>query len=531
MFKILLLLVACIHVCWGEFYSSLGHMEDLVHEELNLVSTLKEFISAEEAKLERIKKIANEIELQAEEAGSDVEKFLGNPVNQYLLLKRLKTEYDEMETLVMKNSSFLDHLGEMKSYIPGQEDVEGTAKAIMRLQDTYKLDTHELAQGKVKSSYAGRKLTADDCFQIGRTAYLDADYYHCVLWMKEADDKIQQGDTTHERFEVLDHLAFSLSQQSNWEEAYALTEEMLKIDPDHKRIQGNREFYRQTMQARKKGDEGSISENLFNKSKLKLKRKDDYLPERQLYEKLCREGGEITPPKIQKKLKCYYWDNNDPLLRIQPLKMEELYPSPHVVRFYNITSPSEIDEIIAMAKPRLNRATVQNPVTGILEHAHYRVSKSAWLDDHESDLVYKISKRISAITGLSMKSAEELQIANYGVGGQYEPHYDFARRREKGSFEEMVGNRIATMLFYFTNVEYGGATVFLNAKIAVQPIKGSAVFWYNLYPSGDGDMRTRHAACPVLTGVKWVSNKWIHEREQEFRRPCGLEPKSDNRIF
>ncbi|VDN54899.1 unnamed protein product [Dracunculus medinensis] len=40
--------------------------------------------------------------------------------------------------------------------------------------------------------------------------------------------------------------------------------------------------------------------------------------------------------------------------------------------------------------------------------------------------------------------------------------------------------------------------------------------------SGEVDMRSRHAACPVLTGVKWVTNKWIHERGQEWRRPCGL---------
>lgn len=26
-----------------------------------------------------------------------------------------------------------------------------------------------------------------------------------------------------------------------------------------------------------------------------------------------------------------------------------------------------------------------------------------------------------------MDTAEELQIANYGIGGQYEPHFDFAR--------------------------------------------------------------------------------------------------------
>lgn len=47
--------------------------------------------------------------------------------------------------------------------------------------------------------------------------------------------------------------------------------------------------------------------------------------------------------------------------------------------------------------------------------------------------------------------------------------------------------------------------------------------------SGEGDLRTRHAACPVLLGIKWVSNKWIHEAGQEFRRPCGLKMSASER--
>jgi len=31
------------------------------------------------------------------------------------------------------------------------------------------------------------------------------------------------------------------------------------------------------------------------------------------------------------------------------------------------------------------------------------------------------------VTGLNMETSEELQVANYGIGGHYEPHFDFAR--------------------------------------------------------------------------------------------------------
>lgn len=70
---------------------------------------------------------------------------------------------------------------------------------------------------------------------------------------------------------------------------------------------------------------------------------------------------------------------------------------------------------------------MQNYKTGELEFADYRISKSAWLKENEDAVVANIGKRVEAMTGLTIETAEELQVVNYGVGGHYDPHYDFAR--------------------------------------------------------------------------------------------------------
>ena len=130
-----------------------------------------------------------------------------------------------------------------------------------------------------------------------------------------------------------------------------------------------------------------------------------------------------------------------------------------------------------------------------------------------------------------MKHAEHLQVANYGIGGHYNAHYDFFRNPndpDTKQIEEHLGDRIATLLMYMTDVEAGGATTFPSINVTLFPQKGSAAFWYNLYKDGKGDVRTLHEGCPVLAGNKWVSNKWIREIGQHVFRPCALFKDSPN---
>ncbi|XP_042313478.1 prolyl 4-hydroxylase subunit alpha-1 isoform X5 [Sceloporus undulatus] len=507
------LLVLCILLpssyAYTDFFTSIGHMTDLINTEKDLVTSLKDYIKAEESKLEQIKKWAEKLDKLTDTATKDPEGFLGHPVNAFKLMKRLNTEWSELENLVLKDMSdgFISNMTIQRQYFPNDEDQTGAAKALLRLQDTYNLDTDTLSRGNLPGVKHKTFLTAEDCFELGKIAYTEADYYHTELWMEQALKQLDDGEVSSsiDRVSVLDYLSYAVYQQGDLDKAMMLTKRLLELEPEHQRANGNLKYFEYIMSKEKEKEANkSIAETdeKTGKETKSQKKSKDYLPERQKYEMLCRGEGLKMTPRRQKKLFCRYSDGNrNPRYILGPVKQEDEWDRPRIVRFLEIISDEEIETVKELAKPRLSRATVHDPQTGKLTTAHYRVSKSAWLSGYEHPVVARINARIQDLTGLDVSTAEELQVANYGVGGQYEPHFDFGR---------------------MSDVSAGGATVFPEVGASVWPRKGTAVFWYNLFPSGEGDYSTRHAACPVLVGNKWVSNKWIHERGQEFRRPCSL---------
>ncbi|XP_019728834.1 prolyl 4-hydroxylase subunit alpha-2 isoform X2 [Hippocampus comes] len=524
-------LLYCGSITQAEIFTSIGQMTDLLYTEKELVHSLREYIKAEESKLSEIKSWARRLDDLTRVSTSDPEGYLAHPVNAYKLMKRLNTEWSHLESLVLHNPSdgFISNMTMHRQYFPDEEDEKGAAKALMRLQDTYQLDSEDFSKGRLPGMHSSAMLTVDDCFDMGKTAYNEADYYHAVLWVQQALKQLDAGEeAVVSKAAVLDYLSYSVYQMGDLPRAIELTRRLVAIEPSHQRAGGNlRYFEKLLLKAQYEQQEEERTKHPDSEEPIQLGtyvRPKDHLPERETYEALCRgEGGGMTE-KRRSRLFCRYQDGNrNPRLLLKPMKEEDEWDSPRIVRYLEALSDYEIEKIKEMAKPRLARATVRDPKTGVLTTANYRVSKSAWLEEEDGPVIARVNQRIQDITGLTVDTAELLQVANYGVGGQYEPHFDFSRKDEPDAFKRLgTGNRVATFLNYMSDVEAGGATVFPDFGAVIQPKKGTAVFWYNLFKSGEGDYRTRHAACPVLVGSKWVSNKWIHERGQEFLRPCGL---------
>ncbi|XP_016103143.1 prolyl 4-hydroxylase subunit alpha-2-like [Sinocyclocheilus grahami] len=310
-----------------------GQMTDLIFAERELVQSLKEYIEAEELKLEAVKSWANKLDMLTRASTSDPEGFLAHPVNAYKLMKRLNTEWSELESLVLQDPSdgFISNMSVHRQNFPDDEDEKGAAKALMRLQDTYKLDSESFSKGNLP----GQRQHSET-----------------VIATLSKEEQIK----------------------------YILTIRMTS--------------------------------------------------------------------KRRSRLLCRYQDGNrNPRLLLKPMKEEDEWDSPHIVRFLEALSDEEIKKIKELAKPKLSRATVRDPNTGVLTVAHYRVSKSAWLEEEDDPVIARVNQRIEDVTGLSVNTAELLQVANYGVGGQYEPHYDFSRRPFDGNLK-VDGNRLATFLNY-----------------------------------------------------------------------------------
>ncbi|XP_065062903.1 prolyl 4-hydroxylase subunit alpha-1-like [Rhopilema esculentum] len=515
-----------------DVFTSTADMESLALTERGLTFALHKYLETEQNRLTALKQFLSRAQTSIQQVNkTSAGEFVGNPINSYLLLKRFWVDWKNMEELVTKDFSedVMSTIENARPFFPSFDDYKGAMTAIIRLQDTYHLRADSLAEGVLPGIRRSASLSINDMFELGRHAYELKDWFHTKGWMEACLKKMGNMNIKDgiRRFDVLDHIAFSEYNRGNIRRALAATQEMLKIEPGDTRVLGNMLYYKESLQYMKatgqRGDTGSLDESVKKVVKRSASKQDEWKERKSTmdYERLCRGETRKLTLKEKQKLVCWY-QANAPRTKLKPLRVERVWVSPEIFLFRGILSESEIQKIKELATPRLNRATIQDPNTGELKVADYRISKSAWLKYDSHPILTGIKRRTEDASGLTLDTAEELQVANYGIGGHYEPHFDFAREDEDKFTDLGTGNRIATMLFYISNVEAGGATVFTYAEAAIKPSKGDGAFWFNLKKSGEGDYSTRHAACPVLAGTKWVSNIWIHELGQEFRRLCGL---------
>lgn len=489
----------------SEFYSSVQNMELLLKSELAILDRLDRYIRHAEEKTKFLKRQRDMLRGDLKGAEDNPIAYVSNPVSAFLMTKRLVKDYKDIDELVRKDLG-IDIIDE-STVLPTNDDLMGVAEGLSRLQDVYMMEATELAKGNVYGHKLVRELTPEECYRIGIALAQGKFFANANQWFEEALNRWKvDGNPGISKLEILDYYSYALTEEKEYEKALDLTNQLLKLNPTHA---------------------GGITKKKVIEDWLKHVEDNGptYTPPRavphKLYEPLCR-GDYQRPASETSQLYCQYETTTSPFLKYAPLKMEIANLEPFVAIYYDVASDKEIAKIIELGRPKINRSMVGDATAK--EVSKSRTSQNSWLTDDDHPVVAALSRRTKDMTrGLSEKAYESLQVNNYGIGGHYLPHFDWSRSEEP--YKELgTGNRIATLMFYLSDVAEGGATVFPHLGVGVFPKKGSAIFWYNLLHDGKGNEKTLHGACPVLIGSKWVANKWIHEYHQEFVRPCELDP-------
>ncbi|XP_067219960.1 prolyl 4-hydroxylase subunit alpha-1-like [Chanodichthys erythropterus] len=470
-------------VCTTGIISSTDKVAQLFRKEKDLLESFSLYIDAEEKNVERMKSALLALQLLTYFDPENPEKTTRDPVAAYKLVSRVRREWLTIDKYTQW--SFYEKYQKLALEIPQLQDLDGAALELIRLQEFYKLYPHNITKEK--------SLDADEAYHIGFVAYYEDKFQHAFLWFLYSLDRLTEYSTTTKK-QLLYSLSSSAYHFGSLPVAIYFSQELLNLDPTNDEIKADLSFYKSLLLQR------NSNTDIFT---LNTKSNNPY-------EALCRGEVDERTSKRQRALSCRYsTGGGNPRLMYAPVKEEVEWDEPLIIRYHDIISDREIEILKNISRPQLSRSQ-----TGKGTISDIRTSQSVFLK--EDYTVACISQRIADVTGLSMESAEPLHVQNYGIGGRYEPHYDAWDNENE---------RIATFLIYMSDVEIGGATVFPKVGVALQPEKGSAVFWYNLHKNGTLDLKTLHAGCPVLMGNKWVANKWFHEYGQVFRRPCSLSDR------
>jgi prolyl 4-hydroxylase len=184
--------------------------------------------------------------------------------------------------------------------------------------------------------------------------------------------------------------------------------------------------------------------------------------------------------------------------RTQIMKAQLLCLDPLVVTLTNFMSEEDCKEIDDLAKSADWRRSRVGRGEGRVDEVRTSSSTAP-----PQGIANELASRLICLCGMKRISVQ-CDMVSYSPGQSFQVHHDGENRRY-------------TCVLYLTdapppvgeNVNDYGATYFPHLKLSIKPKRGSALFFRNTLPNGDGvDQRAEHQAQPS-TVLKTVLNCWI----------------------
>lgn len=493
---------------------SLVTMVPLLELEKKLIYNLENYTNALEQKLEIIRSQLIVMRAENEKGRRNAISYLSNPLNGFSLIRRLHQDWINWRKYMEQpvGISQLKAFYSWKDELPTERDLWDACEGIARIQSTYDLKVGDFINGNINGKQYNDSMSTADILSVGAYLFMKNRPSDAIQWLQEVPQRLQEELLIQPRHlpikevDALRLLAEAQIKEQNYSEALPLLHNCLKLQPHDARVL---RLWKKTT---------DLIENQPDQSHTENKKRN--VPIANAFKLSCN-----GPLESSTRLHCFYNFTTTPFLRLAPLKTEQIGLDPYVVLYHEVLSAREISMLIGKAAQNMKNTKIHKE-RAVPKKNRGRTAKGFWFKKESNDLTKRITRRIMDMTGFDLADSEGFQVINYGIGGHYFLHmdyFDFASSNHtdtRSRYSIDLGDRIATVLFYLTDVEQGGATVFGDVGYYVSPQAGTAIFWYNLDTDGNGDPRTRHAACPVIVGSKWVMTEWIREKRQIFIRPC-----------
>ncbi|WAR03209.1 P4HA1-like protein [Mya arenaria] len=485
-------------------------------------------INQEDDLIKQASEIVSSLEQAADLVTDNINSgYLATTLLRYFNLMMNRESEMSMDTVQETSAWDLSDFESFLQAMPNETDAVGAALGILRLHVMYGLSSSDILHGDIKG-HMSRSLTFDETLYLVRhirhrsIATMGINVYN-LTWNWITSVMHEEFDIDEQKRQALLQraLGFLKSLPCNY------TEQYLKIIKSLSSMHSNLDelsHYSYILKQWKGLD--NVCPILSKHPKGELY---DLLKN---YRKLCRSENTYTNINTKKHTKpsrtcgCFLLHNNDPILLLAPVKMEILHDSrPQIALIHDAISDKQIRGLKNFSRTQVQRSTVTTRAG--LVPSDNKISQQMKIRDKQvKQLLSSFQRRIAALTQLNSYGLEPLHVANYGVGGQYDVHVDFVfaeASSDKDFDPDMFDQRLVSVVTYLNDVEDGGATVFPELGIKVNPRKGTAVMFYSLFRNGTGNFLSRHASCPVVYGNKWIAVQWARRSYHYTRYPCTLD--------
>lgn len=361
-------LIFVYRVSNADFYTSVEHLVDLVDKVSDLITSLDYFLMDNGGELTRFDanefhRHLNDYHHLVREANKDPRKFIGNPINALLLIKKFTRDLEKVLQVdtYPAGQSFLSYLRARHEPLPDLSDYHGSILGILRLQTFYSINLRSLIAGKLtnKSSEfdAYRELAMDELIDIVHYAVDSFDYYHAAMFLNETLELAQVNQERLSEFKAqkplvlnattaLINLSFNLSQPDYGQHLMFTLKQLLSM------INDTHDFTLLVESANNLTNASISSTNVFSREHF-LKSNTDF--DEQFMSLCAHRATSYANCQNVSKLHCAY-ARHHPLLLISPIKYELINLNPPLFIYYDIISERQAHEFKNQSLPKVKLA-------------------------------------------------------------------------------------------------------------------------------------------------------------------------------